>query len=90
MKYLANFKKIVLHCLKNGWLQKDPFIGFNNELTKEYGEPFYDGIEAKATPQQKEKLKSLSSTEMKHKELTGKKYKSILTNAPEIIRRFEA
>ena len=29
MKYLANFKKIVLRCLKNGWLQKDPFLGFN-------------------------------------------------------------
>ena len=28
MKYLANFKKIVIRCLKNGWLQKDPFIGF--------------------------------------------------------------
>jgi site-specific recombinase XerD len=29
MKYLANVKKIVIRCLKNGWLQKDPFIGFN-------------------------------------------------------------
>ncbi len=29
MKYLSNFKKIVIRCLKNGWLQKDPFIGFN-------------------------------------------------------------
>jgi site-specific recombinase XerD len=29
MKYLANFKKIVIRCLKNGWLQKDPFLGFN-------------------------------------------------------------
>jgi site-specific recombinase XerD len=28
MKYLANFKKIVLICVKNGWLQKDPFTGF--------------------------------------------------------------
>jgi site-specific recombinase XerD len=26
---LANFTKIVLCCLKNGWLQKDPFLGFN-------------------------------------------------------------
>ncbi len=32
MKYLANFKKVVLICIKNGWLQKDPFIGF--KLTK--------------------------------------------------------
>lgn len=28
MKYLANFKKIVLICVKSGWLQKDPFTGF--------------------------------------------------------------
>lgn len=32
MKYLGNFKKIVLLCIKNGWLQKDPFVGF--KLTK--------------------------------------------------------
>lgn len=28
MKYLTNFKKIVLLCVKKGWLQKDPFYGF--------------------------------------------------------------
>jgi len=28
MKYLSNFKKIVFICLKNGWLDKDPFVGF--------------------------------------------------------------
>ena len=28
MKYLGNFKKIVQICLKNGWLLKDPFMGF--------------------------------------------------------------
>jgi integrase len=28
MKYLANFKKIVLICIKNGWLPSDPFTGF--------------------------------------------------------------
>jgi site-specific recombinase XerD len=32
MKYLANFKKIVLRCIKNGWLRQDPFINF--KLTK--------------------------------------------------------
>ncbi len=32
MKYLANFKKVVLLAIKNGWVQKDPFIGF--KLTK--------------------------------------------------------
>ena len=53
-----------------------------NELTKEYGESFYDRIEAKATPDQKEKLKNLSSTEIKHNELAGENIESILIKAP--------
>ena len=28
MKYLANFKKVVLICFKNGWISKDPFANF--------------------------------------------------------------
>lgn len=28
MKYLANFKKIVLICVKNQWLTRDPFYGY--------------------------------------------------------------
>jgi integrase len=28
MKYLTNFKKIVFICIKNNWLDKDPFFGF--------------------------------------------------------------
>ena len=28
MKYLSNFKKIVNICLKNGWLPRDPFLGY--------------------------------------------------------------
>lgn len=32
MKYLSNFRKIVNRCLLNGWLQKDPFLGF--KMTK--------------------------------------------------------
>lgn len=32
MKYLSNFKKIVNICLKNGWLQRNPFIGY--KMTK--------------------------------------------------------
>ncbi|HUZ59321.1 MAG TPA: phosphoglucomutase (alpha-D-glucose-1,6-bisphosphate-dependent) [Hanamia sp.] len=60
---------------------KDPGKIYN-DLTKEYGEPFYDRIEAKATPEQKEKLKSLSSAEIKHKELAGEKIDSILIKAP--------
>ncbi|WP_256006686.1 site-specific integrase [Pedobacter deserti] len=29
MKYLANFKKIVLSCVKKGWLPRDPFLNFS-------------------------------------------------------------
>jgi site-specific recombinase XerD len=39
MKYLANFKKIVILCLKNGWLSKDPFVGFKlskKEVVREF------------------------------------------------------
>lgn len=32
IKYLSNFRKIVNRCLRNGWLQKDPFHGF--KMTK--------------------------------------------------------
>lgn len=28
VKYLGNFKKIVLECIRKGWLLKDPFVGF--------------------------------------------------------------
>lgn len=28
VKYLTNFKKIIHICLKNGWLDRDPFVGF--------------------------------------------------------------
>lgn len=28
MKYLSNFKKVVLRCVRNGWLLRDPFMEF--------------------------------------------------------------
>ncbi|MBS1528802.1 MAG: site-specific integrase [Bacteroidetes bacterium] len=28
VKYLGNFKKIVLECVRKGWLERDPFTGF--------------------------------------------------------------
>ncbi len=53
-----------------------------HQITKNFGEPFYDRIEAKATPEQKEKLNHLSAEQIKHTDLAGEKIKSILTNAP--------
>jgi phosphoglucomutase len=52
------------------------------ELTQALGEPFADRVEAKATPDQKDKLKKLSAAQIKNKELAGEKIKNILTKAP--------
>ncbi|MEO6669894.1 MAG: hypothetical protein ABIN36_10485, partial [Ferruginibacter sp.] len=53
-----------------------------NELTKEFGESFYDRIEAKATPGQKEKLKNLSPEQIKFTDIAGEKIKQLLIEAP--------
>jgi phosphoglucomutase len=52
------------------------------DLTREFGESFYDRVEAPATPGQKELLAKLSSGEVKHSELAGEKIKTVLTHAP--------
>lgn len=53
-----------------------------NELTREFGTPIYQRIDAPATPQQKERLKKLSPQQVHSKELAGEPILSILTNAP--------
>ncbi len=53
-----------------------------NNLTKEYGVPFYNRIEAKATPGQKERLKNLSASQIKHKDLAGENIDRKLIKAP--------
>ncbi|MBZ0245127.1 MAG: site-specific integrase [Cyclobacteriaceae bacterium] len=50
MKYLSNFKKIVNICLKNGWLVRNPFLGY--KITKrEIERPYlsHDELEAIST-----------------------------------------
>lgn len=32
IKYIKNFKKIILQCLANGWLEKNPFINYKSKL----------------------------------------------------------
>jgi integrase len=32
MKYIACVKKMTIRALRNGWLQRDPFLGFNMAL----------------------------------------------------------
>ncbi len=53
-----------------------------HELTREFGEPVYDRIEAPATPDQKDLLAKLSSQQVKLTELAGEKIKTVLTRAP--------
>lgn len=39
IKYISNLRKIINVCLKNGWLTKDPFIGFKmtkKEVVRDY------------------------------------------------------
>lgn len=52
------------------------------ELTREFGEPVYDRIEAPATPEQKQQLVQLSPRQVLSAELAGEKIQAILTRAP--------
>ena len=52
------------------------------ELTREFGEPAYDRVEAPATPEQKELLAKLSPWQLKITEMAGEKIQTVLTNSP--------
>jgi len=52
------------------------------ELTREFGEPVYDRVEAPATPEQKELLAKLSPQQVRLADLAGEKIQTILTRAP--------
>jgi phosphoglucomutase len=51
-------------------------------LTKEFGAPVYDRVDAPATPEQKTKLAKLSPEQVRGTELAGEKILTILTKAP--------
>jgi phosphoglucomutase len=53
-----------------------------HELTREFGEPVYDRVEAPATPEQKERLAELVPEQVKISELAGEKIQTVLTQAP--------
>jgi phosphoglucomutase len=53
-----------------------------HELTREFGEPVYDRVEAPATPEQKEMLERLSAQQVRLSDLVGEKIRTILTHAP--------
>jgi phosphoglucomutase len=52
------------------------------ELTRQFGEPVYDRVEAPATPEQKAMLERLSAQQVRHTDLAGEKIRTILTKAP--------
>ena len=60
---------------------RDPGEAYT-QLTEELGIPFYERIDAPATPQQKELLKKLSPEQMDMKELAGEPIRAKLTSAP--------
>ena len=51
-------------------------------LTREFGEPAYDRVEAPATADQKKRLAALSPEQMRCAELAGEKVQSIINEAP--------
>jgi phosphoglucomutase len=53
-----------------------------DSLTRELGVPFYERIDAPATPQQKNLLKGLSAEKLAMKELAGEPVRATLTAAP--------
>src|SRR2546427_9256726 len=53
-----------------------------HELTREFGEPAFDRVEAPATPEQKQLLAKLSPQQVKLTELAGEKIQTVLTHAP--------
>ncbi len=52
------------------------------ELTRQFGTPFFDRIDAKATKDQKTVLKNLSANDIHTTELASEKIESIITKAP--------
>jgi phosphoglucomutase len=60
---------------------RDPGVVYR-ELTKEFGNPYYDRIDAPATPEQKKLLQKLSPEDVHFTDLAGEKIQAILSNAP--------
>jgi phosphoglucomutase len=52
------------------------------DLTREFGEPVYERVEAPATSDQKERLAKLSPEQVRSTELAGENIHSVLTHAP--------
>src|SRR5207253_7847850 len=62
-------------------IDKDPGELYR-DLTRQYGNPVYERIDAPATPAQKKILAALTAEDIGESELAGEKIVSILTTAP--------
>jgi phosphoglucomutase len=60
---------------------RDPSLLFD-DLTRELGMPFYERIDAPATPAQKNQLKALTGEKLAMAELAGEPVRTVLTAAP--------
>jgi phosphoglucomutase len=60
---------------------RDPGAAYR-ELTREFGEPVFQRVDAPATKPQKQILKRLAPEQVRSKELAGEKITQILSNAP--------
>jgi phosphoglucomutase len=60
---------------------RDPGEAYR-ELTRQFGAPLFERIDAPATPAQKKLLSQLTPERVKSAELAGEKIQSILTRAP--------
>jgi phosphoglucomutase len=61
--------------------KRDPSEAYDG-LTRELGVPFYERIDAPATPEQRERLKTLSADQIGMVELAGEPVRATLTAAP--------
>jgi phosphoglucomutase len=52
------------------------------DLTREFGEPVYNRVDAPATPEQKKALERLSPEQVRFTDLAGEKIQAVLTRAP--------
>ena len=52
------------------------------ELTREFGDPVYERVDAPATPEEKEVLGKLSPDQVRSTDLAGDKIQKLLTHAP--------
>jgi phosphoglucomutase len=60
---------------------RDPGEAYR-ELTREFGEPVFERVDAPATKEQKQILKRLAPEQVRSKELAGEKITQILSTAP--------